>query len=130
MVPVERRQLPWSCAHVHRSPDLPPQAWHHGRVRPRDARGIGAVAGAAGIAVLDYGASLYAEAGHEEAYLIRSVASLAEHREQEDQFYASKAWVEGPCAAIVSRIEQCHTVVFEAGGAVAQALQLRVGRLA
>ncbi|WP_431676651.1 NIPSNAP family protein [Kitasatospora sp. KL5] len=77
----------------------------------------------AGITVLGCGASLFAEEGHEEAYLIRSFASLAEHREQEQRFYDSAAWTDGPREAIVSRIEQYHTVVFEVDEAGVQAFR-------
>lgn len=40
----------------------------------------------AGFPRVDCGASLVAEGGHEEAYLIRAVASLEEHHGQEQAF--------------------------------------------
>ena len=55
------------------------------------------------IRVVDFGASLVAEDGHEEAYLIRAFPSLEAHREQEETFYSSDAWRLGPREAIVSR---------------------------
>ena len=38
-------------------------------------------------------------------FLVRSFASLAELTAQEDEFYGSTAWREGPREALVSRIE-------------------------
>jgi hypothetical protein len=38
-------------------------------------------------------------------YLVRSFASLAELTAQEDEFYGSAAWREGPRESLVSRIE-------------------------
>ena len=38
-------------------------------------------------------------------YLVRSFASLDELTRQEDEFYGSAAWREGPREALVSRIE-------------------------
>ncbi|GAA0924334.1 NIPSNAP family protein [Virgisporangium aurantiacum] len=64
-----------------------------------------------GIEVVACGASLVAEEGHEEAYLIRRFPSLAARDEQEEAFYASEAWHSGPREAIVSRIDNFHTVV-------------------
>lgn len=66
-----------------------------------------------GIRVVACGASLVAEGGHEEAYLIRAFASLTEHREKEDAFYGSDAWKHGPREAIVSRIVNSHTIVLD-----------------
>ncbi|MFI9361690.1 NIPSNAP family protein [Kitasatospora sp. NPDC053057] len=68
---------------------------------------------AAGIRVVDHGASLVAEDGHEEAYLIRAFDSVGQHREQEDAFYGSDIWRQGPREAIVSRIDSMHSIVIE-----------------
>lgn len=76
-----------------------------------------------GIRVVDYGASLVAEDGHEEAYLIRAFASLAEHRDQEAAMYGSDAWRHGPREAVLSLIECYHTIVREAPQAAVAALQ-------
>jgi hypothetical protein len=76
-----------------------------------------------GIRVVDCGASLVAEDGHEEAYLIRAFASLEAHREQEETFYGSAAWRLGPREAIVTRIESYHTIVLEASEETVLALQ-------
>ncbi|MFD8782028.1 NIPSNAP family protein [Kitasatospora sp. NPDC059599] len=74
---------------------------------------------AAGIRVVDHGASLVDEDGHEEAYLIRAFDSVEQHRSQEDAFYGSDIWRQGPREAIVSRIESLHSIVIEvAEGAV------------
>ncbi|MGC5019549.1 NIPSNAP family protein [Micromonospora sp. DT47] len=66
-----------------------------------------------GITVVTAGASLVREDGHEEAYLIRAFPSLAVRDEQEEAFYGSDAWRDGPREAILSRIESYHTVVLE-----------------
>jgi NIPSNAP len=78
-----------------------------------------------GIRVVDCGASLVAEDGQEEAYLIRAFASLAAHREQEEAFYGGDAWRLGPREAIVSRIESYHTIVLEGSEEAVQALSTR-----
>ena len=67
-----------------------------------------------GIDVVDFGASLVAEDGHEEAYLIRRFASLEERAEKEDAFYGSADWRDGPRAAVVAPIESYHTIVLPA----------------
>jgi hypothetical protein len=76
-----------------------------------------------GIAVVDCGASLVDENGAEEAYLIRSFGSLEEREEQEASFYSSEAWRRGPREAIVSRIENSHTIVLEASADAVLALK-------
>ena len=80
---------------------------------------------ATGIRVVDCGASLVAEDGHEEAYLLRAFASLEAHRELEAKFYGSDAWRLGPREAIVSRIDSYHTIVLETSEQFVQALQRR-----
>lgn len=64
-----------------------------------------------GIRVVDCGLSLVAEDGFQDAYLIRSFASLEERERQEEAFYGSDAWRDGPREAIVSKIDSYHTVV-------------------
>lgn len=78
-----------------------------------------------GVRVPDYGPSLVDEDGHEEAYLIRAFASLAERNAQEERFYGSDAWREGPREAIVSRIETYHTIVIEVPEAAVDAYSRR-----
>jgi hypothetical protein len=43
--------------------------------------------------------------GDDGYFLVRSFASLAQRTAQEDEFYGSAAWREGPREALVSRIE-------------------------
>lgn len=64
-----------------------------------------------GIEVVSCGASVVAEDGHEEAYLIRRFPSLADRDERETAFYSSDVWASGPREAILSRIETYHTIV-------------------
>jgi hypothetical protein len=75
-----------------------------------------------GIRVVDSGPSLVDEDGHEEAYLIRAFASLAEREAREATFYGSDAWTRGPREAIVSRIDSYHTIVLEVPDAAALSL--------
>lgn len=76
----------------------------------------------AGITVVGCGPSLADEDGVEEAYLIRAFPSLAERDRLEEAFYSSAAWRDGPREAIVSRIEQYHTVVLDVSEEAAAAL--------
>ena len=69
----------------------------------------------AGIEVVACGPSLVAEDGHEEAYLIRAFESVETREKEEDAFYGSEAWREGPREAVVSRIESYHTIVLDRG---------------
>lgn len=62
-----------------------------------------------GIDVVDCGSSLV----DDDCYLIRAFESLTAHKEQEDRFYSSDEWLNGPREAIVSRIESYHTVVLD-----------------
>ncbi|MCP2341586.1 NIPSNAP family protein [Actinomadura rupiterrae] len=80
-----------------------------------------------GIDVVDHGVSLVQEDGHEEAYLIRAFTSLETYRAQEDEFYGSPDWREGPREAIVSRIEAIHTIVTEVTEQAVEALRRPVG---
>jgi len=66
-----------------------------------------------GIRVLDCGPSLTDEDGNEEAFLMRGFSSLEQRAEQEDRFYSSSAWREGPREAILDPIENFHTIVME-----------------
>ncbi|MFC0625486.1 NIPSNAP family protein [Kribbella deserti] len=79
------------------------------RVMQEEARPLLA---AAGIRVVAAGPSLVDEDGVEEAYLIRAFPSV--EAQQEDAFYSSEPWLNGPREAIVSRIESYHTVVLPA----------------
>lgn len=75
-----------------------------------------------GITVVDCGASLVDEDGHQDAYLIRAFASLEAHRLQEESFYSSDAWQTGPREAIVSRIDSYHSIVVETTEAAVKAM--------
>jgi hypothetical protein len=75
-----------------------------------------------GVAVVDCGASLVDEDGFEEAFLIRAFASVEERDRQEEAFYGSEEWRNGPREAIVSRIETYHTIVVEAAEEAVAAL--------
>jgi len=77
----------------------------------------------AGIDVVAAGASRYAEDGHEEAFLMRAFDSLERMREQEDAFYSSAAWLEGPREAIVGPIVQYHSIAVETSAAVVAGLR-------
>ncbi|GAA2695619.1 NIPSNAP family protein [Nonomuraea recticatena] len=76
-----------------------------------------------GVDVVDCGASLVDENGREEAYLIRAFPSLQAHREQEEAFYNSDAWLRGPREEVVSRLEGYHSIVIEASPEAVQALR-------
>jgi len=77
----------------------------------------------AGIDVVATGPSRYAEDGNEEAYLMRAFPSLEQLQEQEDAFYSSKEWVEGPRTAIVTPIVQYHSIAVETPAAVVEGLR-------
>ena len=79
----------------------------------------------AGIDVVDSGPSLFAEDGHEQAYLMRAFASLEQLQEQEDAFYSSPEWLEGPRTAIVTPIVQYHAIAIEVTAAAVEALRGR-----
>ncbi|HEX6420617.1 MAG TPA: NIPSNAP family protein [Acidimicrobiales bacterium] len=66
-----------------------------------------------GITVVDCGPSLVDEDGNEEAYLVRAFRSLEERQEQEEAFYGSDDWREGPREAVLAPIESFHTIVME-----------------
>lgn len=76
-----------------------------------------------GIDVVDCGPSLVDEDGHEEAYLIRAFPSLAAREVQEEEFYASAQWRDGPREAIISRIAAYHSIVIEAPEDAVRALR-------
>jgi len=83
---------------------------------------------AAGIDVVDCGPSLAREDGFEEAYLIRSFASLASRDALESAFYGSAAWHDGPRAAVLAPIEQYHTIVLDLPEAAVAALRHAAAR--
>ena len=76
-----------------------------------------------GVDVVDAGASLVAEDGAEEAYLVRAFSSIEEREKQEAAFYGSDEWRRGPREAVISRIESYHTIVIEASAEAVRALR-------
>ena len=77
----------------------------------------------AGIDVVAAGPSLYSEDGHEEAFLMRAFASLEQLEAQEDAFYSSAAWLEGPREAIVTPIVQYHSIAVETPAEVVEGMR-------
>jgi hypothetical protein len=75
-----------------------------------------------GLRVLACEASLVDEDGHQEGYLVRVFDSLEQRLEQEERFYGSDAWRQGPREGVLAPIESYHTIVFETDEAGAQAL--------
>jgi hypothetical protein len=65
------------------------------------------------ITVVDVGASIVAEDGLGEGYLIRSFASTEERERQEIEFYTSDDWRQGPQKAVVACLESYHTIVID-----------------
>jgi hypothetical protein len=55
--------------------------------------------------------------------LIRAFPSLEAHRRQEDAFYSSDAWLEGPRDRVLAPIESYHTIVLEAADAAVAGLR-------
>lgn len=70
--------------------------------------------------VVAYGASPHDEDSY---YLIRSFASLEDRQRQEDAFYGSDEWRQGPREAIVALIENYTTIVLEVDEATLQGLR-------
>ncbi|GAA2025516.1 hypothetical protein GCM10009839_24560 [Catenulispora yoronensis] len=77
----------------------------------------------AGIDVVAAGPSLYNEDADEEAVLMRGFASLEQLAEQQDAFYSSPEWLEGPREAIVAPIVQYHSIVLDVPTAVVEGLR-------
>ncbi len=66
-----------------------------------------------GVRVVGCGGSLVHEDGREEAFLLRAFSSLAEHQVQEERFYSSEQWRQGPRDAVLSRLIDYHSVVVD-----------------
>ena len=60
-------------------------------------------------------------------FLVRSFASLAQLTAQQDEFYGSTPWREGPREALVSRIETCLDTLLWMGAAAID--DLRAGNM-
>jgi NIPSNAP len=76
-----------------------------------------------GVDVVRVGPSEQDEDGVQEYVLIRSFASLTERDEQEERFYGSREWHDGPRDGIISRIESYHTIVLTVPVAVVEGLR-------
>ena len=76
-----------------------------------------------GITVVDCGPSLVDEDGSEEAYLVRAFPSLEARREQEEAFYGSDEWRQGPRETVLAPIESFHTIVMEVSQEAVDALR-------
>lgn len=63
------------------------------------------------------------EDGVEEYVLIRAFDSHADRDAQEQRFYGSREWCDGPRTGIVSRIESYHTIVLTVPSEVVQGLR-------
>lgn len=70
--------------------------------------------------VVAYGPSVHDEDSY---YLIRSFASLEAREQEEDAFYGSDEWRQGPREAILALIESITTVVIEIDEATLQGLR-------
>ncbi len=76
-----------------------------------------------GIRVVDWGPSLIDQDAAEEAYVMRAFPSLEAHRQQDEAFYGSAEWRNGPREEILSLVESYHTIVIEATAEAVDALQ-------
>jgi hypothetical protein len=70
--------------------------------------------------VVAYGASPQDENTY---YLIRAFANLDDMNRQEDAFYGSDEWRQGPREAIISRIETYTSIVLEVDDVTLQGLR-------
>lgn len=75
-----------------------------------------------GIDVVAAGPSLVPDEG-DHAYLMRAFRTAQDRDAAEEAFYSSRAWREGPRAAVLAPIESYHTVVIEAEPAAIDALR-------
>jgi hypothetical protein len=70
--------------------------------------------------VVSYGPSLHDE---DTFHVIRAFGSLAERREQEDAFYGSDDWRQGPREAMLALIERYSDAVLELDAAAVEAMR-------
>jgi hypothetical protein len=80
-----------------------------------------------GVTVVDFGPSRVAEDGHEDFYLMRAFASLAEREQLEAAFYGGREWREQWRDDILACIESFHTVVINTTPDAVAALSRRAG---
>lgn len=76
----------------------------------------------AGITVVKFGPSEQEEDGATDYVLLRAFPSGTLRDEQENLFYGSRAWRDGPRADVLARIESYHTVVLTFPAAALTAL--------
>jgi NIPSNAP protein len=72
--------------------------------------------------VVAYGPSLHDENSY---YLMRRYNSLAQREQNEDAFYGSDEWRQGPRAAILALIENYTEIVLELDGVTLKGLRKR-----
>jgi hypothetical protein len=72
--------------------------------------------------VVSYGASAHDDDTY---YLMRTFTSLADRDAQENAFYDSAEWTQGPREAIVALIEGFSTLVLEVDEAVVEGMRQR-----
>ncbi|MDQ6657565.1 MAG: NIPSNAP family protein [Actinomycetota bacterium] len=75
-----------------------------------------------GIDVVSSGPSVAADEG-DHAYLMRAFSSIEERERQEEAFYGSDDWRNGPREAILAPIEGYHTVILDADASTVDALR-------
>jgi NIPSNAP protein len=75
-----------------------------------------------GIDVVAFGPSAQDETSY---YLVRAFADLADRRRQEDAFYGSEEWRQGPRDRILALIDSYGTAVLELDETVVQGLRRR-----
>ena len=85
-------------------------------------RAVQPLLAAAGVDVVRAGASLVGDEGPH-AYLIRAFTDLQQRASQEEEFYASSAWRDGPRDAVLGMIVGYHTVVLEVDRAAVERLR-------
>lgn len=76
-----------------------------------------------GLDAVAWGPSVVNEDGHEEAFIMRAFASTEERDEQEEAFYGSPDWHDGPRLGIVTPIVSYHTIVIETSAEAVEALR-------
>lgn len=76
-----------------------------------------------GVDVVRSGPSEQLEDGAEHYVLIRAFASHSDRDRQEQEFYGSRDWIDGPRAAVLGGIESYHTVVLTVPDDAVQALR-------
>lgn len=76
-----------------------------------------------GVDVIDFGMSPHDSTSY---YLIRAYESLAERQVNQDAFYGSSEWRQGPRESIISLIESDTSIIIEMDSAVVDALRRKI----